>query len=388
MPTAPKSPDSLAAGLGSAPEIGLLCADVGTRLALRCLDQGNPITLHRWSLRGEALLKDELDLLEQTEGVRLEEKSAAWELSISPTSLAQLRASAPLGKLLVACTNATLRPTAKPLIMGIVNVTPDSFSDGGQWLDPIAAINHGLQLVADGADVLDIGGESSRPGASPIDEIEELRRVIPVIEGLAARTSTPLSIDSTKSAVARAALDAGASWVNDISAGLQEPQMLPLVAERSAVFVAMHRKGDSLKMQTAPSYQDCLGEVCEHLRERAAACLTIGIASDKLILDPGIGFGKTLEHNLDLMGRLRELRSLGAPLLVGPSRKAFIEQVNAAAEGADGQASLPFQRLGGTAAAISLCIDRGAEVFRVHDVRMMVEAARVAHALSSPKVTP
>ena len=308
----------------------MLCADAGTRLALRCLDQSDENTLHRWSLRGEALLKDELDLLEQTEGVHLKERSEAWELSISPTSLTQLSVSAPLGKLLASCTNATLRPTAKPLIMGIVNVTPDSFSDGGQWLDPIAAINHGLQLVADGADVLDIGGESSRPGAAPIDEIEELRRVLPVIEGLAACTSTPLSIDSTKSAVARAALDAGASWVNDISAGLQDPQMLPLVAERGAVFVAMHRKGDSLNMQTAPSYKDCLGEVCEHLRERAAACLTTGIATDKLILDPGIGFGKTLEHNLDLMGRLRELRSLGAPLLVGPSRKAFIEQVNSA----------------------------------------------------------
>lgn len=356
-----------------------------TRLQVRNLDNEPQPPVHRWSIRTGSLTKDEEQCILASEGA-IDRRETSSILSLSPRGLNKLGSSSALGRVLAACAQAAHRPTHPPCIMGIVNVTPDSFSDGGRWLDPAAAIEHGLRLVCEGAQVLDIGGESSRPGAAPVDAKEELRRVIPVIEGLAARTPALLSIDTTKANVARAALDAGAHWINDISAGLQDTAMLPLVAERGAVFVAMHRQGISTTMQDNPRYGDCLSEVAEHLRGRVRACLTAGIAPEKIILDPGIGFGKTLEHNIELMGRLRELRSLGAPLMVGPSRKAFIgnlEEAECSPQVPSKTPNLPADRLGGTAAAISLCIDRGAQVFRVHDCRIMAEAARVAYALSA-----
>lgn len=382
MPGAPKSISPFV--IGHSQDVESLCAGDATRLELRCLDRDPATELHRLSLKTGGLLPEEQNLLRASSGAHLVDQGPNLVLSISPKALAALAERSTLGRLLAQCTRASLRPNSAPWIMGIVNVTPDSFSDGGLWLDPAKAIQHGLQLVKEGANLLDIGGESTRPGAQAVSEADELQRVVAVIEGLAVRTKVPLSIDTTKTAVARAALDAGASWVNDISGGLQEDGMLPLVAERGAVFVAMHRQGNSATMQLDPAYGDCPQEVCEHLRERVGACLAAGIAPDKLILDPGIGFGKTLRHNLELMDRLRELRSLGAPILVGPSRKAFIQQLTEAAQGSDSKLS---ERLGGTAAAVSLCIDRGAQGFRVHDVRMMVEAAKIAHAITCPTTT-
>ncbi len=277
-------------------------------------------------------------------------------------------------------------------VMGVVNVTPDSFSDGGLWLEAERAIEHGLRLADEGAQVLDIGGESTRPGAEPVPAEEELRRVVPVLEGLRAQTDLVLSIDTMKAAVAEAALAAGADWVNDVSGGLHEPRILEVAAEAGAGFVAMHRKGDSRTMQEAPRYDDCVAEVAEHLRRRAAAALAAGIAPERLLLDPGIGFGKLLEHNLALLARAGELASLGAPLLVGPSRKAFIGQVKGAervdAWRTGARADRPADRVGGTAAAVVACVRAGVAVVRVHDVAAMVEAVGVAQALLTAERPP
>lgn len=267
----------------------------------------------------------------------------------------------------------------KPVrIMGVVNVTPDSFSDGGRYADARSAIEHGIALEAEGAHMLDIGGESTRPGAEPVALEEELARTIPVITELARRTKCALSIDTTKSAVARAALDAGATIVNDVSAGRFDDAMLPLVAERRAVFVAMHMQGAPRDMQKQPSYTDVVLEVIEFLRERAAACLAAGIDKESIWIDPGIGFGKTLEHNVTLLRRLPELRSLGLPVLLGVSRKSFIATIHPPAKH-------DARRLGGTAAAVAFGVQGGAEIVRVHDVAVMAEAIAVASALDRRK---
>ncbi|MBL8860242.1 MAG: dihydropteroate synthase [Planctomycetes bacterium] len=259
--------------------------------------------------------------------------------------------------------------------MGVVNVTPDSFSDRGRHFAPELAIEHGTALVAAGAAILDIGGESTRPGATPIDAAEELRRVIPVVSGLARATKgVQLSIDTTKHAVARAALDAGAVIVNDISAGRFDQAMLPLVAERKAHFIAMHMLGTPRDMQVDPRYEDVVGEVLEFLRARAAACLEVGIAADRIWIDPGIGFGKRLEHNLELLRRTADLRTLGLPIVLGVSRKSFIAALHPASTN-------DTERSGGTAAALTVGVMGGAEVFRVHDVALMSEALAVARAL-------
>lgn len=301
-----------------------------------------------------------------------------------PSAAAELEASALRAR--------AWRAPSGTAVMGVVNVTPDSFSDGGLWLDAERAIEHGLRLAAEGARVLDIGGESTRPGAEPVTVEEELRRVLPVIEGLRAQTDLVLSIDTMKAAVAERALAAGADWVNDVSGGLHEPRILEVAAEAEAGFVAMHRQGDSRTMQEAPRYGDCVAEVAEHLRGRAAAALTAGIAPERLLLDPGIGFGKLLEHNLALLARGGELASLGAPLLVGPSRKAFIGQVKGA-EQADAwrtgaRADRPADRVGGTAAAVAACVRAGVAVVRVHDVAAMVETIAVAQALLTAERPP
>ncbi|MFT5152030.1 MAG: dihydropteroate synthase [Planctomycetota bacterium] len=275
-------------------------------------------------------------------------------------------------------------------LMGVVNVTPDSFSDGGRFLAPERAIEHGLQLVREGAALLDIGGESTRPGASPVSETEELERVCPVIQGLIqAGVQARISIDTTKAAVARAALDAGAEWINDISAGESDPEMVPLAAERDATLVLMHMRGRPSSMQADPRYQDPVSEIVAYLRERQQCCLRAGMAPHKIVLDPGIGFGKRLEHNLDILRRLPELRLGESPLLLGVSRKSFIghlmgseRQAQWSASGADEtQRQRAADRIGGTAAAVTACVQGGADILRVHDVQVMAEAVSVASAL-------
>jgi dihydropteroate synthase len=274
----------------------------------------------------------------------------------------------------LAAWDSATTASIEPRIMGVVNVTPDSFSDGGRFLDAKSAIEHGLALERQGAAILDIGGESTRPGSEPVSVEEELARTIPVVEGLAKRSKALISIDTTKSAVARAALDAGASIVNDVSAGRFDDAMLPLVAERGATYIAMHMQGEPRDMQKEPHYGDVVADVLEFLRERGYQALRAGIARDKLWIDPGIGFGKQLAHNLELLRRLPELRSLGLPIVLGVSRKSFIAKIHP-------PASADRERLGGTAAALTIGVLGGAEILRVHDVAIMAEAAAVANAL-------
>jgi dihydropteroate synthase len=264
--------------------------------------------------------------------------------------------------------------------MGILNVTPDSFSDGGRFLDASAAIARGLELVAEGADILDVGGESTRPGAEPVPAAEELRRVVPVIAGLAeAGVGARVSIDTYKAVVADAALAAGASVVNDVTALRGDPEMAAVIAHGEADCCLMHMRGEPRTMQDDPRYGDVVGEVREFLRERMELALGAGIARERVMLDPGIGFGKTEEHNLELLRRLDELQPLGAPIVIGTSRKGFIGRILARAAGADG--SVPAdERLAGTIATNILAFERGASIFRVHDVAPVREALAVAAA--------
>ncbi|HEX5609139.1 MAG TPA: dihydropteroate synthase [Solirubrobacterales bacterium] len=255
--------------------------------------------------------------------------------------------------------------------MGVVNVTPDSFSDGGLYLDPEAAIAHGEELAEAGAAILDVGGESTRPGAEPVSEAEELRRVIPVLAGLAG-SGAELSIDTSKAAVAAAALDAGAAIVNDVTALRGDPGMAALCAERGATVVLMHMLGDPRTMQRDPTYDDVVAEVGAFLAERLQAAVAAGIAEEKIWLDPGIGFGKTAEHNLELLRRLPELRRLGRPLVVGTSRKSFIGRLDGSPAG---------ERLGGTIASSVLAAAEGAAVLRVHDVAEVAQAMKMATAV-------
>ncbi len=266
-----------------------------------------------------------------------------------------------------------------PRIMGVVNVTPDSFSDGGSFLDASRAIEHGLRLANDGADFLDIGGESTRPGSTPIHADEELRRVLPVVRGLRELTALPISIDTTKSEVAEAALAAGATIVNDISAGVFDPRILTVTARAGAGYVAMHMQGKPNDMQRAPRYKHIVAEVREFLRARCRAALDAGVDRSRLWIDPGIGFGKTLEHNLDLVRGLNELRSLGLPVVLGVSRKSFIATIE---ERAGARRSDATQRLGGSLAALTVGVQHGAEILRVHDVREARQAAFVARELA------
>ncbi len=256
--------------------------------------------------------------------------------------------------------------------MGVVNVTPDSFSDGGRFLDADAAVEHGLRLAGEGADILDIGGESTRPGAEPVGADEELRRVVPVIERLARNGQVRLSIDTTKAGVARAALEAGATLVNDVSALRFDPEMAALVAETGAGCCLMHMLGEPRTMQENPRYEDVVSEVKAFLEERLAFAVGEGIDEDRVWLDPGIGFGKTVEHNLELLRRLDEIVAIGRPVVVGTSRKSFLGKL----AGGRGEG----ERLPGTIATNVLALDRGASVFRVHDVAPNADALAVATA--------
>jgi dihydropteroate synthase len=270
---------------------------------------------------------------------------------------------------------------ARPAVIGIVNVTPDSFSDGGRFVEPDAAIAHGIALAAQGADVVDVGGESTRPGAAPVPADEELARVVPVIEGLTSAASVPVSVDTTKAAVARAALEAGATIVNDVSAGRLDPDILGVTAGAGAGFVAMHMQGEPRTMQLDPHYDDVAGEVGDFLIERVEAAHAAGIAADAVAADPGIGFGKTVEHNLQLLAALPSLAArVPAPLLVGTSRKTFIGRLLARGTGA--QDDLPLdQREEGTLATVVWAVDHGASIVRVHDVTPAVHAIGLLDAM-------
>jgi dihydropteroate synthase len=256
-------------------------------------------------------------------------------------------------------------------LMGVVNVTPDSFSDGGRYLDPGAAIAHGKDLAAQGADILDVGGESTRPGADAVAVEEELRRVVPVVAGLAG-AGVEISVDTSKAPVAAAALDAGATIVNDVTALRGDPAMAGLIAERGARVVLMHMAGDPRTMQVNPEYGDVVAEVRDFLADRLAVAVAAGIEESRIWLDPGIGFGKTAQHNFELLHGLDRLAELGRPLVVGTSRKSFIGR-------ADG--SRTDDRLGGTIATSVLAAAAGATVLRVHDVREMAEALKLASAV-------
>jgi dihydropteroate synthase len=265
--------------------------------------------------------------------------------------------------------------------MGIVNVTPDSFSDGGRFLEADVAVGHGRELVAEGAAIVDVGGESTRPGAEPVSADEELRRVLPVVAGLhAAGTGAQISIDTSKAAVAEAALAAGANLVNDVSAFRADPEMAALVASTGVDCCLMHMLGEPRTMQRDPRYRDVVDDVRSFLEERLAFAVGEGVSEARVLLDPGIGFGKTVEHNLALLGRLDELSAIGRPIVIGTSRKSFLSRL---AEGTikDGAASAdPERRLGGTVASNVLALERGASVFRVHEVAPVREALTVAAA--------
>ena len=261
---------------------------------------------------------------------------------------------------------------AAPRVMGIVNVTPDSFSDGGLYLDPGAAVGHGRRLAAEGADLLDVGGESTRPGAAAVDAAEELERIAPVVAALAGDAGGPgVSIDTSKAAVAAAALDAGAVWVNDVTALRGDPELAALCAERGCEVVLMHMLGSPRTMQDDPRYDDVVDDVRAFLAERIEAAVAAGVDERRILVDPGIGFGKTVDHNLELLRRLGELRELGRPIVVGASRKRFLGAITGREVD---------RRGGGTAAANVLALAAGADVFRVHDVaetRAALDAAEV-----------
>ena len=260
--------------------------------------------------------------------------------------------------------------------MGIVNVTPDSFFDGGQFLDPASAIAQAHKLIEEGADILDIGGESTRPGAEPVSEAEELRRVLPVLQELAGRVKVPISIDTMKPAVARAALQAGASIVNDVAANRADPAMWRLVAGTGAGYVCVHMQGTPQTMQANPRYDDVVREVEGFFAEGIRRMNHCGIGREQIILDPGIGFGKRLEHNLQLLGGLRRLTRLERPLLLGVSRKSFLGQLLGAG---------PSERLPAALACAALAAEAGVHLLRTHDVSQTAQALRMAEAIMAKR---
>jgi len=269
--------------------------------------------------------------------------------------------------------DAALARTAPTRLMGVVNVTPDSFSDGGQYLDPGAAEARALAMVEEGAQILDIGGESTRPGAASVPADEELRRVLPVVQRLAGKSAAAISIDTRKAAVARACLDAGATIINDVSGLTFDPELPQVVARAGATLVLMHMQGTPRTMQTAPYYAEVVADTMRFLRRQIRAAMEAGIREDRLWIDPGFGFGKTVAHNLEILRRLREYTSIGAPVLIGTSRKSTLGRV---------LGNLPeSERLEGTAATVAIAIAHGAAIIRVHDVKEMARVARMTDAI-------
>jgi dihydropteroate synthase len=272
------------------------------------------------------------------------------------------------------CRDHALPLGDRTLVMGIVNVTPDSFSDGGMFAEPEDAIQHGLSLVADGADILDIGGESTRPGSDPVEAELEMARVVPVIAALRARTrTTPISVDTRRADVAGASIEAGASIVNDVTAGA-DPMMLPLARGSGVGLILMHMKGEPRTMQQNPAYADVVGEVRDFLADRIGAAVAAGVVREHLCVDPGIGFGKDRGHNLTLLRDIQTFAELRVPTLVGVSRKRFIGELTDAEDPAD--------RVEGTAGAVAWCAAHGVDIVRVHDVRAMKRVVSVVDAIA------
>ncbi len=272
----------------------------------------------------------------------------------------------------IRCRERILPLGPSVLIMGILNVTPDSFSDGGRFVDPVAAVDQAQKMIAEGADIIDIGGESTRPGVPYINEEEEIVRIRPIVEALGKRTDIPLSIDTRKAAVAQVALDLGVAIVNDVSALQDDSRMAQVIEESGAGVVLMHRQGHSATMQDAPHYEDVVEEVKNFLAKRVALAQSMGIPSDRIIVDPGIGFGKTCKHNFRILANLGEFLELNQPLLVGLSRKGFIGELTG---------KPVAEREMGNAAAIAIAVWQGTHILRVHDVGAMKDAIRVAQAL-------
>jgi len=263
------------------------------------------------------------------------------------------------------------------LVMGVINVTPDSFSDGGLLLDPLRAGEVAVEMAAVGADIIDVGGESTRPGAEPVSVEEQIRRVVPAIKAIRKRSSIAISVDTTKAAVAEAALDAGADLMNDVSAGRDDPEIFILAAQRRAAIILMHRIGTPKTMQSSAHYNDVTGEIRNFLLERLAAAVAAGIPANRVLLDPGIGFGKTHQHDLTILHDLRQFASIGRPVVVGTSRKKFIGAVIGEAE--------PRKRIFGTAATVAWAVTNGAGVVRVHDVGAMSQVVRMTRAIADVK---
>lgn len=339
---------------------------LGGRVAL------SPALLRREAPVGDALLYG--GALERA--WPLAERFDAWggaALSVADALRGALRGlTEPPPPLPLGAGRALRFDAARTWIMGVVNVTPDSFSDGGRFLAPDAAIRHGLALAESGADILDVGGESTRPGAEAVTEEEERARVLPVIEGLIRAGAPPVSVDTSKAGVARAALAAGAVMVNDVTGFHADPAMAGVAADAGAAVCLMHIQGTPRTMQAAPRYQDLMGEVLDWLEEGITRAVAAGVPRDRICVDPGIGFGKTLEHNLHLLKHLRALHVLGRPVLVGTSRKSFIGRITGApVEG----------RLLGTIASVVAAALHGAHILRVHDVKECAEALKVADAI-------
>ncbi len=336
-----------------------------TRQAIR--HGGGALVKERADGSADAILRVPGDVLEVYLGVLQDEEGGhGLAAAIRETARAWQTSAFVLN-----CRGRALEVGRRTLLMGIVNVTPDSFSDGGQFLETTAAIEQGLRLAAEGADILDIGGESTRPGAMAVDAETECSRVLPVIEALAREVGVPISIDTSKAAVAQRALDAGAGMINDVTALRGDPAMAAAAAAGGVPLVLMHMQGTPRTMQEHPHYGDLMSEVLGHLRASLAIAADAGVPEEQTVVDPGLGFGKTLSHNLEIMRRLPELRSLGRPILVGPSRKSMIGKVLGAPAG---------ERVFGTAAAVAFCITRGAHIVRVHDVAAMRQVARMTDA--------
>jgi dihydropteroate synthase len=277
------------------------------------------------------------------------------------------------GKKVVEWPGGRLDFSAGCVVMGVLNVTPDSFSDGGEFFDPDKAVEYGMQMAADSAAIIDVGGESTRPGSDSVSTDEQIRRVVPVIESLCEKIAVPVSIDAYKYEVARAALDAGAAIINDITA-LGDERMGELAAERQVPVVLMHMQGTPATMQIEPKYDDVAGEVLEFLLDRAKLAEKLGISKDMIFIDPGIGFGKTTEHNLSLLRNIDRFVATGYRILVGTSRKRFIGQITGKEKAA--------KRIFGTAATVALCAAAGVSIVRVHDVAEMVDVVKVTNAVN------
>jgi dihydropteroate synthase len=278
---------------------------------------------------------------------------------------------------IVKLTKSKLDFSAGCLVMGILNVTPDSFSDGGEFFDTEKAIHRGQQIKNQGASIIDIGGESTRPGAEPITAEQQIKRIIPVIEGLVKKVTIPISIDTYNYKVAVAALDAGAQIINDIT-GLADERIGRLAAEKKAGLILMHMKGDPQTMQIEPKYDDVVSEIRQFLIERAQLAQSLGVDKDRIFIDPGIGFGKTVEHNLLLLQNIDKFISTGYRVLVGTSRKGFIGRITGKKE--------PAQRLFGTAATVALCAEAKVSIVRVHDVEPMVDVIKMVNEINQPKL--